>query len=264
MEFRQKCPKCKTIVEIDNLNDLDYDGCVSLEDVFNKLNHRYKWDYKCPYCNRKQSLSDKNLDYLTRFIDINNVDLFPYEEMDRIKFQDVFHATPYYKYYGYWLVAKFKVSIHSSLKDKNVEAAFNEDPELVDKLTSADGNFISEHEFEKLFENSSDTEEPTNALKDRVEEQKDRIEEQSEEYKNTVQALMREERCTRFWKVGYATDAEGRLNLCIDTNGPYCVLLVLSPDGSVTDQSLIPTANFRFYERVKESFVFENTRYRYW
>ena len=34
--------------------------------------------------------------------------------------------------------------------------------------------------------------------------------------------------------------------------------------GSVTDQSLIPTANFRFYERINSSFGFENTRYRYW
>jgi hypothetical protein len=259
LEFRQKCPKCKTIVEIDNLNDLDYNGRVSLEGGgFNKLDHRYEWEYECPYCNRKQSLSDKNLDYLTRFIDINNIDLFPYEEMDNIKFHDVFHATPYYKYYGYWLSAKFKVTIHSSLKDDNVAAAFNEDPELVDKLTNSDGKFISEDEFSKLFGNSSDTKELTDTLKDRIEKQ-------SEEYKNTVQSLMREERCTRFRKVGYATDAEGRLNLCIDTNGPYCVLLVLGPDGRVKDQSLIPTANFRFYERVVDtSFSFENTRYRYW
>ena len=261
LEFRQKCPKCKTIVEIDNLNDLDYNGRVSLEGggIFNKLDHRYEWEYECPYCNRKQSLSDKNLDYLTRFIDINNVDLFPYEEMDNIKFHDVFHATPYYKYYGYWLSAKFKVTIHSSLKDDNVAAAFNEDPELVDKLTNSDGKFISEDEFSKLFGNSSDTKELTDTLKDRIEKQ-------SEEYKNTVQSLMHEERCTRFRKVGYATDAEGRLNLCIDTNGPYCVLLVLNCDGCVTDQSLMPTANFRFYERIKSSseFRFENTTYRYW
>lgn len=261
LEFRQKCPKCKTIVEIDSLNDLDYDGRFSLEGgwgIFNKLDHRYLWEYECPYCNRKQSLSDKNLDYLTRFIDINNVDLYPYEEMDRIKFHDVFHATPYYKYYGYWLGAKYNVTVHSSLKDDNVEAAFKEDPEMVNRLTNADGKFISENEFEKLFGNSSDTEKVTNTLKDRIEKQ-------SEEYKNTVQSLMREERCTRFRKVGYATDAKGRLNLCIDTNGPYCVLLVLSGDGCVTDQSLIPTANFRFYERVADtSFCFENTRYRYW
>ena len=274
LEFRQKCPKCKTIVEIDDLNDLDYDGLFSLEGgwgIFNKLDHRYKWDYECPYCNRKQSLSDKNLDYLTRFIDINNVDLYPYEEMDRIKFHDVFHATPYYKYYGYWLGAKYNVTVHSSLKDDNVEAAFKEDPEMVDRLTNTDGKFISENEFEKLFGNSSDTEKVTNALKEHIEKQteeyKDTVqfEKDSEEYKNTVQSLMREERCTRFRKVGYATDANGRLNLCIDTNGPYCVLLVLSGDGCVTDQSLIPTANFRFYERVADtSFCFENTRYRYW
>ena len=272
MEFRQKCPKCKTIVEIDNLNDLEYDGCVSLEDLFNKLDHRYKWKYECPYCNRKQSLSDKNLDYITRFIDINNIDLFPYEEMDRITYHDVFHATPYYKYYGYWLGAKFKVTVHSSLKDDNVEAAFNEDPELVDKLTNADGNFISENEFEKLFENSNDTKGPTNSLTDNIEnlakvkQTKDKIDKGSEEYKNTVQSLMHEERCTRFRKIGYATDAEGRLNLCIDTNGPYCVLLVLNDEGSVTDQSLIPSANFRFYERIKSSseFRFDNTTYRYW
>ena len=261
LEFRQKCPKCKTIVEIDNLNDLDYNGRLSLEGggIFNKLDHRYEWEYECPYCNRKQSLSDKNLDYLTRFIDINNVDLFPYEKMYSIKFQDACYATPYYIYYGYWLSAKFKVAIHSSLKDDNVAAAFNEDPELVDKLTNSDGKFISEDEFSKLFGNSSDTKELTDTLKDRIEKQ-------SEEYKNTVQSLMHEERCTRFRKVGYATDAEGRLNLCIDTNGPYCVLLVLSPDGCVTDQSLMPTANFRFYERIKSSseFRFENTTYRYW
>jgi hypothetical protein len=155
------------------------------------------------------------------------------------------------------LSAKFKITIHSSLKDKNVEAAFNEDPELVDKLTNSDGKFISEDEFEKLFGNSSDTKELTDTLKDRIKEQ-------SEEYKNTVQALMREERCTRFRKVGYATDAEGRLNLCVDTNGPYCVLLVLGGDGCVTDQSLIPSAYFRFYERVVDtSFRFGNTTYRY-
>ena len=145
------------------------------------------------------------------------------------------------------------------MKDDNVAAAFNEDPELVDKLTNSDGKFISEDEFSKLFGDSSDTKELTDTLKDRIEKQ-------SEEYKNTVQALMHEERCTRFRKVGYSTDAEGRLNLCIDTNGPYCVLLVLSPDGCVTDQSLMPTANFRFYERIKSSseFRFENTTYRYW
>ena len=260
LEFRQKCPKCKTIVEIDNLNDLDYNGRLSLEGggIFNNLDHRYNWEYECPYCNRKQSLSDKNLDYLTKFIDINNIDLFPYEEMDNIKFHDVFHATPYYKYYGYWLGAKYKVTVHSSLKDDNVAAAFNEDPELVDKLTNTDGKFISEDEFSKLFGDSSDTKELTDTLKDRIEKQ-------SEEYKNAVQSLMREERCTRFRKVGYATDANGRMNLCIDTNGPYCVLLVLGGDGCVTDQSLIPTANFRFYERVVDpSFSFENTRYRYW
>ena len=261
MEFRQKCPKCKTIVEIDNLNDLDYNGRVSLEGdgIFNNLDHRYKWDYECPYCNRKQSLSDKNLDYLTRFIDINNVDLFPYEKMYSIKFNDASYTIPYYIYYGYWLNAKFNVTVHSSLKDDNVAAAFNENPELVEKLTTEDGSFISEDEFEKLFGNSTDTKELTNTLKERIKEQ-------SEEYKNTVQSLMREERCTRFRKVGYATDAEGRLNLCIDTDGPYCVLLVLGGDGSVTDQSLIPTANFRFYERIKSSseFSFENTTYRYW
>ena len=273
LEFRQKCPKCKTIVEIDNLNDLDYNGWVKFEGggIFNKLDHQYKWDYECPYCNRKQSLSDKNLDYITRFIDINNINLFPYEEMDRIKFNDVFHATPYYKYYGYWLGAKFKVTVHSSLKDDNVAAAFNEDPEMVYKLTGVDGKFISEDEFEKLFENSDDTKEPTNSLTDnienltdKVEQIKDEIAKESEYYKKSVQSLMREERCTRFRKVGYATDAEGRLNLCIDTNGPYCVLLVLGSDGSVTEQSLIPTANFRFYERINSSFGFENTRYRYW
>lgn len=191
--------------------------------------------------------------------------------MDRIKFHDVFHATPYYKYYGYWLGAKYKVTVHSSLKDDNVAAAFNEDPELVDKLTGADGKFISEDEFEKLFENSSDTKEPANSPidnieipTDKVKQIKDEIDKESEYYKKSVQSLMREKACTRFRKVGYATDAEGRLNLCIDTNGPYCVLLVLSPDGSVTEQSLIPTANFRFYERINSSFGFENTRYRYW
>lgn len=253
MEFRQKCLKCKTIVEIDNLNDLDYNGRVSLEG--GGLDHRYNWEYECPYCNRKQSLSDKNLKYLTKFIDINNVDLFPYEKMYCIKFQDACYATPYYKYYGYWLGAKFNVTIHSSLKDKNVEASFNENPELVEQLTTEDGSFISEDEFEKLFGNSSDTKELTDTLKDRIKEQ-------SEEYKNAVQSLMHEKRCTRFRKVGYATDAEGRLNLCIDTNGPYCVLLVLGSDGYVKDQLLMPTANFRFYERVDSSFGFRNTRYR--
>ena len=273
MEFRQKCPKCKTIVEIDNLNDLDYNGLVSLEGggIFNKLDYRYKWDYECPYCNRKQSLSDKNLDYLTKFIDINNVDLFPYEEMDRIKFKDAFHATPYYKYYGYWLVAKFKVSIHSSLKDKNVETAFNDNPELVEQLTTKDGSFISENEFEKLFGNSSDTKKLTNSLKDnienltdKVEPIKDKIDKESEYYKKSVQSLTREEACTRFRKVGYATDAEGRTNLCIDTNGPYCILLALSNDGCVTEQHMLPSNHFRFYERVNSSFGFENTRYKYW
>ena len=275
LEFRQKCPKCKTIVEIDNLNDLDYNGLVSLEGggIFNKLDYRYKWDYECPYCNRKQSLSDKNLDYLTKFIDINNVDLFPYEEMDRIKFKDAFHATPYYKYYGYWLVAKFKVSIHSSLKDKNVETAFNDNPELVEQLTTKDGSFISENEFEKLFGNSSDTAKLANTLKDdiknltdKVEQMKDEIEidKDSEYYKKSVQSLTREEACTRFRKVGYATDAEGRTNLCIDTNGPYCILLALSSDGCVTEQRMLPSNHFRFYERVNSSFGFENTRYKYW
>lgn len=169
MEFRQKCPKCKTIVEIDNLNDLDYNGLVSLEGggIFNKLDHRYKWDYECPYCNRKQSLSDKNLDYLTRFIDINNIDLFPYEKMYSIKFKEACYATPYYMYYGYWLGAKYNVTVHSSLKDDNVAAAFNENPKLVEQLTTEDGSFISEDEFEKLFGNSTDTKELTNTLKDR-------------------------------------------------------------------------------------------------
>lgn len=80
----QKCKHCGTVVEIDNLNDLEYGGYFSIEGglgFFNTLNHRYEWKYICPYCNKKESLSDKNLDYVTKFIDSNDIDMKPYETM---------------------------------------------------------------------------------------------------------------------------------------------------------------------------------------
>ena len=153
LSITQKCQYCNTVVGIDSLNDMYYDGYTSFEDLglFDKLNHQYKFGYVCPYCERNQLLSNKNLNYLTKYIDVNHVDLYQYKRMDMLKYSDRRHANAYEIFCGYALSHKYNIQVHASLQDKTVEKLFINNPDLVDKLINENGKFISKTVFYLLF-----------------------------------------------------------------------------------------------------------------
>lgn len=153
LSITQKCKYCNTVVGIDSLNDMYYDGYTSFEDIglFDKLDHQYKFGYICPYCERNQLLSNKNLNYLTKYIDANHIDLYPYEQMDMLKYSDRKHAYAYEIFCGYALSHKYNIQVHASLQDKTVERLFLDHPDIVNKIINEDGSFISGNTFYLLF-----------------------------------------------------------------------------------------------------------------
>lgn len=220
LTITQKCKHCKTVVEIDDLNDLEYAGKFSLEggSLFGKYrDHRYDWKYECPYCGKKESLSDKNLDYITDFIDSNCINMKPYEVMEFISFK----GDAYSIFYALWLHDKFGIQIHPSLIDKDAAEFYNKN--LLGELLTNDGWFVNESEFDHILENltrQNSNDKEKDILKD-------------------VIKMIGSDKCERITKVMHCRDAEGRTNYCILTNGPYCILLTMGLGGN--DEIVINT-----------------------
>ena len=218
----QKCRHCKTVVEIDDLNDLEYDGLFTIEGGLGLFNtststHRYDWKYVCPYCNKRESLSDRNLDYVTKFIDANGINMEPYETMQFISMK----GDSYSIFYALWLHDKYGVKIHPSLIDNDAAEFYNKN--LLGELLTNDGWFVNESEFDHILENltrQNSNDKEKDILKD-------------------VIKMVGSDKCDRITKVMHCRDAEGRTNYCILTNGPYCILLTMGLGGN--DEIVINT-----------------------
>lgn len=231
----QKCPKCGTVVEIDSLNDLEYCGTYSLEGGFLPIpDHRYHWKYVCPYCNKKEDLSDNNMDYVTKFIDSNGIDMKPYDAMEFISFK----PDTYEVFYALWLHEKYGVQIHESLVDTEA-AAFYQKHFAGGVLTRGDW-FIGASELSQILDEltRTDVKETTKNLLDKV-----------INYPGND--------ADRITKVMRCKDADGRTNYCIQTNGPYCILLVVDDhDDRVINKRILPR-NYadKFYSRPAVNFM---------
>lgn len=240
----QKCKNCGTVVEIDDLNDLEYAGKFSLEggSLFGKYrDHRYDWKYECPYCCKKDSLSNKNLDYITDFIDSNCVNMKPYETMEFISFK----GDTYSIFYALWLHDKFGVQIHESLLDDGATKFYNK--HFSGDVLTRDGWFVSEREFEHILDELS--------RNDSREKEKDILE--------SIIPSIGNEKCNRITKVFRCTDKEGRTNYCIQTNGSYCILLIMGIGGNEDDviNTKILPRNYAdtFYSEKPDPYIM-----RYW
>lgn len=228
LKISQKCKYCKTIVEMDSLNDLDYVGVFSLEggSILPTLDHRYHFNYVCPYCERDQMLSIDNLDYITKFIGLNNIDMKPYEMMERISHS----VEPYNVFRALWLNSKYGVKIRPSLVDEEATRIFNENM-LEQELEDQDGDFVTLFQFEKIML--------------RIKSKKD----EENKIGKLIQSVSNDTTSTRICKVGWCEDAEGLMNICLQTDGSVCILLVCGSDGRVIRQTKMPANRFRFYER---------------
>lgn len=152
LSITQKCQHCNTVVEIDSLNDMYYDGRILFQETgLFGLDQQYKFGYVCPYCEHNQLLSNKNLNYLTRYININHIDLYPYKRMDMLKHSNRRYANAYDIFRGYALSHKYNIQVHASLQDKTVEKLFIDNPDIVNKIINEDGSFISGNTFYLLF-----------------------------------------------------------------------------------------------------------------
>lgn len=153
LNITQKCRYCNTVVGIDSLNDMYYDGYSSFEDLglFDRLDHQYKFGYVCPYCEHTQLLSSKNLNYLTKYIDSNHIDLYPYKRMNMLKHSHRKYASAYDIFRGYSLSHKYNIRVHASLQDKTVEKLFIDNPDIVNKLINKNGEFIDVNKFYSIF-----------------------------------------------------------------------------------------------------------------
>lgn len=233
----QKCPYCKTVVEIDSLNDLEYNGCVSYADIniFTMLDHEYRWNYTCPYCKRTQSISNKNIHYVTRYIDIKNVDIHQHEMMYCLKEKTCIET--YDKFEAYWLSAKYGIGVPEQLADPEINELFKNDKDIVDKLTNDNGKFIPFKGFNWLYRNHF----ISNPLNDKEKQG-------NTSSKETLESILEETtHSTKLYRVGSCRDNAGRINICISTNGPYCILLVLNYDGTIKEQSLLQPNMFKAY-----------------
>ena len=233
----QKCPYCKTVVEINSLNDLEYDGYVSYQDIciFTMLDHEYRWNYTCPYCNRNQSISNKNIRYVTRYIDTKNVDIHQHEMMYSLKEKTLIET--YDKFEAYWLSAKYGIGVPERLADTEINELFKNNHDIVNKLTNDNGKFVSEKGFKWLYRNHI----MTNPLHD---EEKN----SNTSTKETLESILEETtHSTKLYRVGSCRDNVGRTNICISTNGPYCILLVLDYDGTIKEQRLLQQNMFNAY-----------------
>lgn len=145
----QKC-KCGTVINFTDLNDLEYHGSLTDEGG----NNSYIWYYTCPYCDNTETLSDKNLDYLSKWIIINEIDLTHYEEMEMITFSQHIEKDRvdiYYKYHAYWIHFKYGVKVPHSLEDDAIYKKFINNIDIVNALTMDDGSFIDYHTFNVLL-----------------------------------------------------------------------------------------------------------------
>ena len=145
----QKC-RCGTVINFTDLNDLEYHGSLTDE----AGNNSYIWYYTCPYCDNTETLSDKNLDYLSKWIIINEIDLTHYEEMEMITFSphiEKDRVDIYYKYHAYWIHFKYGVKVPHSSEDDAIYKKFINNNGLVDALTMDDGSFIDYHTFHVLL-----------------------------------------------------------------------------------------------------------------
>ena len=221
LTITQKCKHCKTVVEIDDLNDLEYAGEFSLEggSLLGKYrDHRYDWKYECPYCGKKDSLSDRNLDYITDFIDSNCINMKPYEAMKFISLK----GDTYSIFYALWLHDNFGVQIHASLIDKDAAEFYNK--RFSGDVLTRDDWFVGESEFEQILDELS--------RKDSKEKEKYILE-------NVIPSID-SKKCDRITKVFRCTDKKGRTNYCIQTNGPYCMLLIVGNDDNVINTKILP------------------------
>lgn len=149
LSIKQKCIHCGTVINITSLNDIDY-SCKKDNDE--KIGHWYYWYFTCPYCEKTEYLSNKNLDFITRWIDINQVDLTHYEEMSNISYDphiEKDRVDNYHKFHAHWIHFKYGVKVPCSLEDNFIYKEFINNPKIVEILTTQDGNFIDWLTFNK-------------------------------------------------------------------------------------------------------------------
>ena len=145
----QKC-KCGTVINFTDLNDLEYHGYQTDESG----NKSYILYYTCPYCDNTETLSHKNLDYVSKWIIINEIDLTHYEEMANITYSphiEKDRVNIYDKYHAYWIHFKYGVKVPYSSEDDVIYKKFINNNGLVDTLTMDDGSFIDYHTFNVLL-----------------------------------------------------------------------------------------------------------------
>ena len=146
LKITQKCSYCKTVVELDSLSDLVFEGYESFEYGGISSCSLYKWTYVCPCCDELVSLSYKNNRKITKYIKTNRIEMFPYIQMEMLSNE----ISTYSKYYAYWLSEKYGINVHPKLKDEDIQTRIKTE-NIQELLTNDNGDFVDETTFDLIL-----------------------------------------------------------------------------------------------------------------
>jgi hypothetical protein len=214
LKITQKCSYCKTVVELDDLDDLVFDGHAS----FDYGGWIYEWSYVCPCCEELVALSYKNNKKITKHFKRNKIEMFPYIQMDILSYK----ISTYNKYYAYWLSEKYGIEVHPKLRDVEIETHIKTES-LQELLTDENDDFVDEATFDRILHHQKE---------------------------NGAQAFMKNiDGGCRIIAVYQVVDHAGRLNYCIETT-TNCILLIMKSGNNnqyVESMKLLPRNYYKFY-----------------
>ena len=218
LKITQKCSYCKTVVELDDLDDLVFDGHASFEYGGLGSVSIYEWSYVCPCCEELVALSYKNNKKITKHFKRNKIEMFPYIQMDMLSYK----ISTYNKYYAYWLSEKYGIEVHPKLRDVEIETHIKTES-LQELLTDENDDFVDEATFDRIMHHQKE---------------------------NGVQVSMKNiDSESRIIAVYQVVDHAGRLNYCIETTA-NCILLIMKSGNNnqyVESMKLLPRNYYKFY-----------------
>ena len=218
LKITQKCSYCKTVVELDDLDDLVFDGHASFEYGGLGSVPIYEWSYVCPCCDNMVSLTDKNNKKITKHFKRNKIEMFPYIQMDMLSYK----ISTYNKYYAYWLSEKYGIEVHPKLRDVEIETHIKTES-LQELLTDENDDFVDEVTFDRILHHQKE---------------------------NGAQVFMKNiDSESRIIAVYQVVDHAGRLNYCIETTA-NCILLIMKSGNNnqyVESMKLLPRNYYKFY-----------------
>ena len=219
LKITQKCSYCKTVVELDDLSDLVFDGHASFEYGGLGSVSIYEWSYVCPCCDNSVSLSHKNNRKITKYFKTNEIEMSPYIRMDILSYK----ISTYNKYYAYWLSEKYGINVHPKLKDEDIQTHIKTE-NLQELLTNDNGDFVDETTFDLILHHQKE---------------------------NGARVFMKniDGNACRIIAVYQVVDHEGRLNYCIETT-INCILLIMKSGNNnqyVESMKLLPKNYYKFY-----------------